>query len=303
LNKHKDIGRISEINLAAFEEICQLEQIKEIIKNSKSFKKFLAYYKKLSKKKIGNGKEGAGGTIFKKENVGHIVDFVWESATQRALLKRIKNKDNIVKNWMAYLRSTIYHIINEKFCLDIKNMKDPDSNIQDHNQIRTIKRYRKNVSNLEDKLKREGKLSSKDHDALHEKNWEMASLKSLIDSIGTTISSDENGDGHDILAIQDEDIFGTDGRRHCFSPEEVILDKEKPQERHRREGLVQSVLSSKLKEKHLQVLQKYYWEGLTQREIGDIFECTTSNISQMRKRALKKLKKNERLRRLYANDE
>ena len=172
---------IHEINLALFEEICRVEEMKRIIRDSSRFKNFIAYYRLISTKNAAkrNDKEKPPQKFLTEKDVLEAVDFAWGRVSQKILHRRVVNKDEIIEDWHKYLVSAIDGILRDEFWSQSTELRNLNAGVQYHPTIRTKQTLERNKDKLVQERVKAGQLSEKKLQELYDLEKNIAQIKAL----------------------------------------------------------------------------------------------------------------------------
>lgn len=285
MNKNQNSDCIHEINLAVFEEVCCVHEVKEkIIKKDYNYKKVINYYINFSPIKA--------EIIEREVYIEEMVDFIWDNICQRTILRRIMKKKEIIEDWNSQIKSQVSGIIRDDFWSQIQDYNYPESEIQDRKLIRKKQKLEKDREEQMYVYNQNGSLSEEDLEKLLDTNRKLSQIKSLILSLGT--GSRDGEDDEEIentyhTQTQDGIFLSEEMIGHLSSPDKIFFNEE-------RNTILKSVLNIKLTKKQNTVIHLYFFENLTLKEIGYILDLTESRISQILIEAIMKLKKSKELK-------
>jgi RNA polymerase sigma factor (sigma-70 family) len=286
---------IHEINLALFEETCRVDKLKQLIERNTWFKKCVSYYRKMWKRNASTQREDEhrSASFLRQEYIPLIVNFAWEEVVQKILLRRIRNKLEIIESFDAYIRSSIDGILHEEFWSQSAELIDPDAGVPSKGLIQTRKRLEKAKRELEVDEKEGRELSPGNLERLHAAERNLSQVGLLLSSFGTASKDIEDENALlDTFDVKDDEPFEKESREH-LSP----LDEEAVTEQQKR--IVKSMMNKKLTQRQAEIIRLHYYEGLTGREIATMKGLTDSGISQIKTAAENKLKKSRQLLDLF----
>ena len=124
-------------------------------------------------------------------------------------------------------------------------------------------------------------MSENDQEHIYAIEEKILQINELIFGIGTV---KRNNEDYDISETLTKEPFDRNEKKHLLPQDVILQDLEM-------ETIVTTCINKSLSSRESQCIRLYYYDGLTQKEIGNKINLTDSRVAQIIKKAKIKLKR------------